>query len=370
MTSQLARVLLAAVSTAGLLPISAIAENVAADIPDAERPYYFYRALPYGSESLVHPIRTIINGGFGITSFDNRDNRLDAVDYEQGWKNVWKNLTDPVGAIEAGGWGDFFEREVLPLSVSTKKAHYWPNYTLHLVGGGMSYRLTEEWFRYHGYSHSKALSIAAMTAYHVVNEVIENDDFDGYTTDPVADLYIFDPLGIVLFNFDSVARFFSRTLNMSEWSYQASYNPRTNTLENHGQNFSLKYHVRGAWSVFYHMGTHGELGFSYRKKSGDSFSLGFGGQAKDIFDISEGVKSLDLAPSFGLFWDRNESLLASLSLSRREDARLRLNVYPGVVKLGAVSPGFVLTVDGDGHAQVGFNIDAAPIFPLGLVTGL
>ena len=79
-----------------------------------ERPYYFYRALPYGSESLVHPLRTIINGGFGITSFDNRDNRLHETDYATGWKNLWKNLLDPVGSIQAEGWGDFFEREVEP----------------------------------------------------------------------------------------------------------------------------------------------------------------------------------------------------------------------------------------------------------------
>ncbi len=338
--------------------------------PAGEKPYFFYDARPYGSESLVHPLRIIVNGGFGITSFDNRDNRLSAVDYETGLENVWRNLTDPISAIEANGWGDFVEREILPVSVSTKKAHYWPNYTLHVIGGGMSYRLIEEWFRYHGYPHSKSLSVLTMVAYHGVNEVVENDDYVGWTTDPIADLYIFDPLGILLFSHDPVARFFGRTLNMAEWSYQASYDPRTNALENHGQNFALKYPIGRSWSIFYHLGTHGELGFSRRWENGDAFSFGFGGQAKDIFDLTDGIRSLDLAPSAGLFYDRNNSLLASLVLSRREDAHVRLNVYPGLVSIGDVSPGFFLSLDRDRHVQVGLSFDATPFFPLGLSTGL
>jgi hypothetical protein len=342
----------------------------AGDTRATEEPYFFYRALPYGSESLVHPLRIIINGGFGITSFDNRDNRLDAVDYRTGWRNVWKNLLDPIGAIEANGWGDFVERELLPMSVSTKKAHYWPNYTLHVVGGGMSYRLAAEWFRYHGYPYPKTLSIATMVAYHMVNEVVENDDFEGYSTDAVADLYLFDPLGIVLFNFDSVSRFFAETLNMAEWSYQAAYDPRRNALENHGQNFAMKVGLGGArWSLFYHLGTHGELGLSYRRINGESFSFGFGGQAKDIFALKDGVRSLDLAPSVGFFYDRNNSLLASLVLSRREDAQVRLNVYPGVVPFARFSPGFIFAMDRDRDVQIGISIDASPVFPLGLLTG-
>jgi hypothetical protein len=346
----------------------ASATRLDAAATEPEAPYYFYRALPYGSESLVHPLRIIINGGFGITSFDNRDNRLDAVDYETGIRNTWKNLSNPIRAIEENGWGDFVEREILPISVSTKKAHYWPNYTLHVIGGGMSYRLAAEWFRYHGYPYPRTLSVASMAAYHLVNEVVENDDFEGWSTDAVADIYIFDPLGILLFSSDSVTRFFAETLNMAEWSYQAAYDPRENALENHGQNFALKYHLGDTWSLFYHMGTHGELGFSYRRSNGEAFSFGFGGQAKDIFALGDGVRSLDLAPSAGFFYDRNNSLLASLILSRREDAQLRLNVYPGVLPLGRFSPGFFVAMDRDREVRFGLSFDASPFFPVGLAS--
>lgn len=331
-------------------------------------PYFFYRGYDYGSESLVHPIRIIINGGFGITSFDNRDNRLGEIDYETGAENVWKNLSDPIGAIEANGWQDFIEREILPISISTKKAHYWPNYTLHVIGGGMSYRLIEEWFRYHRFRYSKTLSVVTMALYHGANEIVENDDFVGYSTDAVADLYIFDPLGILLFSSDSVSRFFGQTLQMSEWSYQATIDPENGALENHGQNFALKLDIGRSWSLFYHMGTHGELGFSHRWKNGDAFSFGFGGQAKDIFDLSNGVRSLDLAPSAGFFYDRNNSLLASVILSRREDAQLRVNVYPGLLPTGPISPGLMFELDRDRDVQVGIIFNS-PLLPLGLSRG-
>ena len=69
-----------------------------------EKPYYFYHRLPYGSETLIHPIRLIVNGGFGITQFDNRDNRILEIDYGTCVDNVWRNLSNPIAAIEQQGW--------------------------------------------------------------------------------------------------------------------------------------------------------------------------------------------------------------------------------------------------------------------------
>ena len=43
--------------------------------PGKEGTYYFYRGLDFGSQRLIHPLRLIINGGYGILTVDNRDNR-------------------------------------------------------------------------------------------------------------------------------------------------------------------------------------------------------------------------------------------------------------------------------------------------------
>jgi hypothetical protein len=332
------------------------------------RPYYFYRPRSYGSDAMVHPLRLIANGGFGITQFDNRANELGDIDYATGLENVWDNLADPIAAIEEEGWGDFIEREILPFNVTASKSQHWPNYTLHLIGGGMSYRLMEEWFHYHGYPHTKSFALATLTAYHLLNEVVENDDYVGPSTDLVADFYIFNPLGVIVFSSDRVARFFGETLSMKEWSYQPAINPRTGAIENNGQNFSLKYPLYGKWSLFYHMGTQGELGLSYRRQNGHSISVGIGGQARDLFNVTSSVKSVTIVPTMGIFYDRNHSLLMSFLVADRDDYRVRFNVYPGVLSVGGISSGFFVGVGQRNEVKAGITF-GSPWVPLGLAAG-
>ena len=51
------------------------------------------------------------------------------------------------------------------------------------------------------------------------------------------------------------------------------------------------------------------------------------------------MRTVDLVPSAGVFWDRHNSLMASLLYANTQTYRLRLNVYPGVLKLAGWSPG-------------------------------
>jgi hypothetical protein len=338
---------------------------------DTSRPYYFYHGLRYGSESLVHPVRLIVNGGFGILQLDNRDNRLGRVDYRTGLSNVARNLAHPIRAIETVGWRTFIQSEILPVTFSRGEAYYWPNYTQHLIGGGMSYRMMSEWFRYRGQSHPDLWAAGTITVYHLLNEVVENDGFVGYRTDPIADLYVFDPLSIALFRSDRVARFFGETLHMADWSYQPSFDPFRGSLENHGQNFALKWGLPGSsrLSLFYHYGTHGEFGLSWRRDNGDSFSFGTGAQAKNLLPGNSGNTSVDLGAALGLFYDRNNSLMASLLMARTKDYRVRLNIYPGFVRFGPVAPGFFAGLMHEGGAVVGFNVSGVPGCPLGLARG-
>jgi len=335
-------------------------------------PYFFYRGRTYGSEALISPARLIINGGFGITQLENRDNRITAIDYETGWRNVMRNLGSPVAAIEVHGWSDFFEREIIPVSFNSSRAQYWPNYMQHLIGGGMSYRMIAEWYRYNDYPSPRLLSGATMAAYHLLNEVVENDSYVGYRTDPIADIYVFDPLGILLFSSDRVAGFFSHRLHMADWSYQPSINPSNGRLENNGQNFAMKLDIPrlDRWQLFYHYGTHGEGGLSYRFHGDESISVGAGLTANDLLEIAEGVQTVSFGAAGGIFYDRDNSLLASLLFARSKDYRVRFNVYPGWLGFGRFAPGFWVADSRESGVGLGLTLNFPTTLPLGLAGGI
>jgi hypothetical protein len=328
--------------------------------------YYFYHGLDYGSESLVNPLRLIITGGFGILQMDNRSNHLDDVDFSNGYNNVMENLTHPFKAIDEEGLSEFLLNQVVPVSFNREKAYYWPNYTLHLIGGGMSYRMMLEWFRLKGYRNPAFNSAVTITLYHFLNEVVENSRYTGYNTDPIADLYIFDPLGIVLFSSERVSRFFGKTLNMADWSYQVCYNPVRNSVQNVGQNFAMKYWINDDRDIglFYHFGTHGELGLSFRTSDGGCLSFGAGLVANELVDISEKTTlrelTADLVVTAGLFYDRNNSLLASLLYSKSQDYKVRMNMYPGLFEVVGVAPGLFISLDQDNHLSAGLTLRFIP----------
>ncbi len=78
---------------------------------------YFYHGKHYGSEANFSPLRTIINGGFGIMQISNRSNDLRTVDFGKGLKNVTYNLSHPFETISTFGWKKFLTRQVIPTSV-------------------------------------------------------------------------------------------------------------------------------------------------------------------------------------------------------------------------------------------------------------
>nr|HQI50305.1 hypothetical protein [bacterium] len=257
--------------------------SLAAAVLHAGQPdRYFYKGLPYGSQSLVNPVTMILHGGYGILAMENRPHKPLDLPYEAGWENLWDNLLHPFDAIDAYGWVNFISGELIPFSIHSKHAQYWPNYTMHLFGGGMSSRMMTEWFACRQIPHPALFSAATMAVYHLLNETVENGEFRGYNVDPIADLYIFDPLSIVLFSNDKVARFFSETLNYADWSYQLAFDFGRGTIENNGQNFSLKWRLPGSqrWHLFYNYGNHGEGGFSYKIDQERAISLGAGLVAK------------------------------------------------------------------------------------------
>jgi hypothetical protein len=351
------------------LPLAPMLSGFADPVPAEGEPLYFYRGLDYGSEALVSPFRLIINGGFGILQFDSRSNQLSDLDFANGWRNVIDNLAHPDRAIGQRGWWDFLQREIIPISFNTGRAQYWPNYTLHLIGGGMSYRMMLEWFRLHGYSRPNIWATGTVGVYHLLNEVVENDRYSGPNTDPVADLYIFDPLSIVLFSSEGVNRFFSHTLHMADWSYQPAVDLDHGTIENQGQNFVLKWHLPRTqrWSVFYFFGTHGHGGLSYRWGDGHAFSVAGGMRAREQVDVGDDLRTVKLVGSYGLFYDRNNSLLASVLWAATSRYKFRLNLYPGSLRWGRFAPGLFVNLNrGTSDMILGVDLRLLPGVPVGL----
>jgi len=335
--------------------------------------HYFYHNLGYGSDALMNPLSLLINSGFGILQVEGRSRKLSEIDYAIGCKNVAWNVLSPIASIKVYGVGDFLANEVIPFSLGRKHGQFWPNYQNHLIGGGMSYRAMAEWYETHGFGYPRTLAAITVMATHFLNEVVENNSYVGRTVDPIADLYIFDPAGILLFSSESVSRFFAETLHLADWSYQPAYNPRSRTIENMGQNYSIKYKLRasGRLSIFYYFGMSGILGVSYEFRPSESFSLGMGLRAKGIVRLDEKTNALletaTLTWNAGFFYDRNNSLLFSILSSGVNNYRVIANVYPGLISFGKFSPGVFAALSPDNKIVAGLNV---VYFPLGLAANL
>jgi hypothetical protein len=332
---------------------------------------YFYHNYPYGSQANYNPLSMIMNASYDILQLSNQNNKITTIDYRTGARNVWNNLRHAGDRISQYGWRDFIEDEVIPSHLSLRRAQYWPNYKLHLLGGGMTYVATAEWFEAHQVPYPTTLSMLTMVAYHGLNEVVENNGYVGPTVDPIADLLIFDPLGIVLFSIDGVPKFFSRTLKMADWSFQPIIDFRHQTLLNNGQTFSFKVPIPmiEKWRIFYIIGMEGVLGLTYQNTETDNISGGIGLSAKELYQIENtaGVRTQTtrLVWILGMYYDRNNSLLASLSIREIGSYRVRLNIYPGVFTYKNISLGFVGLLNQ--NYTVTFGVFAR-YFPFGIGT--
>jgi hypothetical protein len=303
----------------------------------------FYHGRDYGSDALYNPISVILNGSYDIIQHENRSREVFTLAYGTGTTNVLKNLGSPFAGINSYGWWEFLSREVLPLNFTVEGGQWWPNYTLHLVGGGMTYVATREWYEAHGFSSPWAWSLGTMAAYHMLNEIVENGRYQGVNVDPIADIWFFDGAGILLFCNDDVARFFSRTLNLTDWSLQPTFALNNGTLQNNGQYFSMKWKL--PWSedlsLFHYFGLRGLFGLSRRFENGEAISVGAGVRAVSLklLDPSTYLLTAVLKWEAGVFYDRNNSLLASLLFGGSEDNPVTVNIYPGILRIADVSPG-------------------------------
>ncbi len=348
------------------LAVTTAANDASAD--DAAGPY-FYTGADYGTQALYNPLWVMVNRGFDVLQIRAGNRSIVDFDYGLNGRNVAKNIIDPFPAISHRGWGTFFKQEIFPLSWTPETARWVPNYTLHLLGGGMTFTALREWYEAHGVPLPAVFSATTIMASAFLNETLENKGVVGDNSDCIADIYFFDLGGILLFSFDGVNRFFSHELVLADWSLQPAFTFPHGDLHNQGNYFAAKwalpFYTRLKLFSWFGMATMG--GLSYQLDSEYSLSVAAGARSTRLINSSATsvLNNVDWAPSAALFLDRRNSPLAMVQVSNIQDYFLAVNVYPGVIPLKNPGIGMFGVTDKSGHVIAGI----VSTWTLGLGTG-
>ena len=334
-----------------LTPVSGSAEPEA----QLQQKALFYHGQTYGSEASFNPASSFVN--WTVDTLQVPKNFT-----EQGLHRSFDDTVDsllhPDWAMrKEGGYTNFVKRQIVPLSgklAESKEAV--PNYFLHLFGGGMVYRKNVEWFEANGYTHPKLAAVTLVMTAEFLQEVIEKKSTPA--DDPVADFYLFRPAGILLFSWEPAARFAAETLHLVEWPHQPMISTRSGDFANVGENFAVRPALFGSDRTrpFVFFGLTTLAGLSHKLDETDSFSWGAGAA------ITSGVvNNVSVRPSYGAFYDRNDSQLWSLIVNGTDDLAVRLNIFPEVVRFGSWSPGFYLGIGDHGDYSVGVVVTMVPV---------
>lgn len=320
-------------------------------------PRYFYHGRDYGSEALYNPISLVLNMGFDIIQLRNIDDRIFDFPFGRSAKNTFKNLVRPDLAIRDVGAWKWLKTEVLPISFNRKGAQWLPNYTLHLLGGGMTYTNISEWYDAHGVRRPKLLGLMTVVTGQLMNEILENQAYTGTNADPIADVYLFNIAGVLLFSSPRVNHFFSNTLHMADWSQMPTLTMPYGSIQNQGQYFALKYALPfyPKLMLFARLGMSTHLGVSYRLNQEYTLSVGAGVRSYelDFLDSAARQVTVTTTPTAGIFLDKNNTVIASLIWSQSSDYWFQGSVYPGVLRLGRFSPGLWAVLGRQGYATFG-----------------
>jgi hypothetical protein len=127
---------------------------------------------------------------------------------------------------------------------------------------------------------------------------------------------------------------------------------------NVGENFVLRPNYFGLKEhrPFIFFGMTVLAGLSHKISMSDSLSWGVGAAIVQTQDPRK------TRMSGGLFWDRNDSLLASVIFNGTDNLAVRLNIYPGIVGPRKWwSPGLYVGIGDRGEFNVGLTIRLLPV---------
>jgi hypothetical protein len=342
--------------------------------PDPAPKHYFYQGYDYGSQSLFNPLYVIINRGFDVLQLRPLRRNVWHQSYLRNVKNVWGSISDPFVTIEdRGGMAKFASQELLPLSYTSRTARWLPNYGLHLIGGGMTFTELREWFEDHdapGPVAPVVFSIATLFTSAILNETLENADAVGPNTDAIADLWVFDIAGVLLFSIPEVNAFFSKKVILADWSLQPAFILPSGDLHNQGNYYAVKWPLPfyDRLRLFGYMGFGDLGGLSFKLDGHTSISAGAGVRVATIqnAELNALENVIGVKPSAGIFLDKNDSLIASVQLSDVRDYFFQANVYPNAFFHTREGIGFFTIVSRDGHAIAGVSFAHGLGFGLGV----
>ncbi|MEK7401140.1 MAG: hypothetical protein AABZ80_02135 [Gemmatimonadota bacterium] len=328
-----------------------------------------YQRLPYGSQGYFSPLTVLLNKGFDHFQAKNARRDVWRFPYERAFRNnVFDALANPGRAIEFHpGWHRWIRSEVLPFTFTTGEARWAVNYTEHMLAGGLTYRALDEWFRVRDVPLPRLLAAATTFGAAMINEAVENPDVTSGTSGSVADLLVFDLGGILLFDWDPLVRFFGGTLQGADWSNLATFTTPNAELRNSGQYYVLK--IPMPWTrtrLFLRGGMGVQSGLSRRVRGEHSLTVALGAdtEMRNVEPVT-GAESIRLKFGGGVYWDRRNSLLASVNFSPNADA-VKVNVFPGVLPGVGRDLGTWVALTREGHLMAGIVSRRA----LGLGAGL
>jgi hypothetical protein len=297
----------------------------------------YWHGYRYGSEALFSPLTVLADKGFDIFQvFEEPDRDPRAVPWRARAAVLSGVFLHPAAAIERyPGWGPWLKTEVLPLSFGDD-ARWVPNYTEHLLGGGLTYRALTDWYRAHGAPVPALLAGTTTMAAAAVNEMLEYDERTPVPSSSVADLWIFDLGGVLLFSWDGPARWAQSTLHLTRWPTMASVVLPTGVIQNNGDYYVLKLPLPlEREQLLVRFGLAGQVGVVRKLGTERALSLALGLDTQQHrVDPATGQEYIDMKLGGGIYYDRNNSLLASASFSTAAQNRLSVNLYPGLIDRG------------------------------------
>lgn len=282
-----------------------------------------------GSALQFHPLSHLLNEAGDIGQLDGHDRQLGRLWAPDGWRRLGGTLSHPLAGIRRQGWDEFLGTELVPTSLDPSRAQWIPNWQVHLLGGGYNHILLEDWYRDHGSAHPTLLACATTYAGALLNEAAERQGQAGQrSTDPLADLLVFDAASLALFRLPGVRPFLTGTLEMRNWPLQPTLTP-DGRLENAGQYWMLRSPLPlTRWKLLYHFGLGNIAGVSAPLPHGRWLSLAAGAHASRSVNLEDQRQTCALSPKVGLFLDQGGSLLASAFWNGQSKDRLTLQVHP------------------------------------------
>jgi hypothetical protein len=330
-------------------------------VPD-EGPF-FNRGRDFGTDAYGGPFDLLINKGYATTQWvssggQDFDRRM-IFENPYGWQGVWNSVRHPgEAAADGGGWGQLLRNEVIPFSTSDWKSWAWAsNYTGHLLEGGIATRRLTEWYEARGVPGAAVLAGITSMGASVINEAYEGGR-RGVKGSTMIDLLAFDLGGVLLFQSDRVSRFFAQRAGAALWPLQASITAPDGRLINNGHHLIFKLPLRSSErvSLFVKTGLGLQVGLSFKRADGMSVSFAVGGESRAQFiDPVTKQEKVEFGLGGGLWWDFDNTLLASLLLDEATNRLLALNVYPGVWKIAGGQLGLWFTLDHDRNPYFGIT---------------